>query len=286
MPQSEPLALTRRLATMDSSFRHPRQGIAHGPLAATAFLCVALAMGCGAAATAIRSEPPSQSAIPSPSIDPSHPTDGRPSPDSSPMPVSDAARAAALVLRSDPRFAGIGPLLPDLVGQSSWYEAGATNDGFAVMVRIGWGDCPSGCIDRHEWHYAVTPDGAITLEREAGELVPVDIRPPAVEGEGRLEVVLVAGPTCAVETMPPRPGCDPAKVADAVLRIRDADGRLVGESVSDDEGGVTARLASGVYVLEPQAVEGGYLGTAEPAATWVLPGDSFPVTLTYDTGIR
>ena len=39
---------------------------------------------------------------------------------------------------------------------------------------MGWGDCPSGCIDEHLWRYAVQPDGAIRLLAEMGDPIPPD----------------------------------------------------------------------------------------------------------------
>ena len=87
-----------------------------------------------------------------------------------------ADEAAALVLASDPRFSGIGPLDPDLIGQDRWYEVGPGTTGFMVTVTIGWGDCPSGCINRHIWRYEVAPDRTVRLgrgdRRAAARLVP------------------------------------------------------------------------------------------------------------------
>ena len=46
--------------------------------------------------------------------------------------------------------------------------AGVGRRGLRGHVRIGWGDCPAGCIDEHTWIYAVGPDGrSIVLARTA-----------------------------------------------------------------------------------------------------------------------
>lgn len=265
-------------------------------LTAALLIGVALTYGCVATGAGGRVSPsltpspqgsvaPSSSAYPSPPPTPDPSV--RPSPDPSPsgVPVDTVTRAVALVLASDPRFAGIGPRQIGLIGQPAWYEASQTANGFVVTIRIGWGDCPSGCIEEHRWRYAVARDGRIDLREESGDHVPGGVRPPAVEGDGQLHIKLVAGPTCPVETVPPRPGCEPAKVAAAMVIVRDADGRIVAEPTSDDEGLIGLTLSAGVYVLEPSAVDG-YMGQAEPAIVWVLPGPPSSVTLAYDTGIR
>ena len=87
-------------------------------------------------------------------------------------PVNSAEEAAALVLAQDPAFAGIIPKDPDLIGQGSWYEVTPIDGGWQVVVEIGWGDCPAGCIDKHTWTYAVSPDGRVGLIGEEGPAVP------------------------------------------------------------------------------------------------------------------
>jgi hypothetical protein len=79
------------------------------------------------------------------------------------------ADAVARVLAQDPRFAGMVPLDPDLIGQSAWYEVGPAVVGWRVSVTIGWGDCQAGCISRHVWVYDVDADGTVTLVEERGD---------------------------------------------------------------------------------------------------------------------
>jgi hypothetical protein len=86
--------------------------------------------------------------------------------------VTTPDEAAQRVIALDPRFAGLQPKNPDLIGGCCFYEATATADGFQVLVELGWGDCPAGCINRHRWTYKVGPDGTTTLLSETGDPVP------------------------------------------------------------------------------------------------------------------
>ncbi len=96
-------------------------------------------------------------------------------------PVVTADDAVRAVITAEPRLAGIMPRDDELIGQSSWVEvAPASGVGaFIVAVRVGWGDCPAGCISEHTWQYAVAPNGTVTLMAEAGEPVPDDAWPAA-----------------------------------------------------------------------------------------------------------
>jgi hypothetical protein len=87
-------------------------------------------------------------------------------------PVSTPEEAAQRVIDLDPRFAGIGPKNPDVIGACCFYEATPSADGYQVTVELGWGDCPAGCINRHRWSYAVGTDGTTTLLSESGDPVP------------------------------------------------------------------------------------------------------------------
>jgi hypothetical protein len=107
---------------------------------------------------------------PGASIDPSAPAGG---------PVTTPEQAWAAVVATEPRFANIGPLDPDLIGQSAWYDVMPASGvgAFIVSVTVGWGDCPAGCIDQHTWTYAVGPDGTVTLQNESGAEPPPDAFP-------------------------------------------------------------------------------------------------------------
>ena len=84
------------------------------------------------------------------------------------------AEAVAAVVAHDPRFAGIGPYDPNLIGQSSWYKVMPASGvgAFVVEIQVGSGDCQAGCIDRHTWTFAVLPDGTVNLQSETGGPVP------------------------------------------------------------------------------------------------------------------
>lgn len=113
------------------------------------------------------------------------------SPATSPAPtggglVTTEDDAVARVIEREPRFAGITKRDPDMIGQASWYEvAPASGVGaFVVSIRVGWGDCPSGCIEEHTWMYAVAPDGTVRLQSESGTDMPSDALPAPGTGGG------------------------------------------------------------------------------------------------------
>jgi hypothetical protein len=95
-----------------------------------------------------------------------------PSPTPIGSPVATLEEAAAVVIASDPRFAGVTRRDPNVVGASAWWEGRALTDGFQVMITIGWGDCPAGCINRHVWTFHVAADGTLTLLSESGDPLP------------------------------------------------------------------------------------------------------------------
>jgi len=103
------------------------------------------------------------------------PTPTAPAPTPTPIAadVAGPADAAALVIATDPRFAGAIELTPDIIGASKWWEAEALDDGaYRITLTIGWGDCPAGCINRHTWIFEVTAVGQVTLIEESGDAVP------------------------------------------------------------------------------------------------------------------
>jgi hypothetical protein len=213
-----------------------------------------------------------------------------PSASSSPAlaPITTPEAAVAAVIATEPRLTGIGAKDADLIGQASWYIVTPASGvgAFVVQVRVGWGDCPAGCISEHTWTYAVQPDGTVVLQTEAGEAVPPEAWPsPAGDGRTGLMISATAGPVCPVETVPPDPACEPRPVAGAAVVIKGADGSEAASVTLDDLGTAFVELAAGDYVVEPQPVEG-MMGTAEPVAVTVIDGAGTPVVLAYDTGIR
>jgi len=92
------------------------------------------------------------------------------------VPVASGADAAAIVIASDPRFAGAIELTPDIIGASKWWQAEPlAGGGYRVELTIGWGDCPAGCINRHVWTFDVDPRGGITRVAESGDPVPSEL---------------------------------------------------------------------------------------------------------------
>lgn len=178
----------------------------------------------------------------------------------------------------------MGPLLPDMIGQSTWYEASEATGGYSVSITTGSGDCQAGCIDRHTWNYRVQPDGTISLASEEGD--DIDLGP--VHGGDAPAVVtlaLLAGPTCPVETVPPDPNCAPRPVTNAEVVLRDPTGAEIERATSNGEGVITFEIAPGAYYVEPQPVDG-LMGVAEAVAFAVAGSDVTGLTLGYDTGIR
>ena len=103
-----------------------------------------------------------------------------PTPRPSPTPiiahVGTPASAAAIVIASDPRFAGAIELTPGLIGASRWWTATPlSSGGYRIEVTIGWGDCPAGCINRHMWTFDVDAKGGLTLVSDSGDEVPPNL---------------------------------------------------------------------------------------------------------------
>ena len=197
-----------------------------------------------------------------------------------------ADEAVALVLAENARFAGIGPKDPNLIGQDRWYEVGPGTTGFTVIVTIGWGDCPSGCISRHTWRYEVAPDRTVRPVEETGEPLPGSFRPP-VAGKPGIAGYALAGPVCPVVSDPPDPACNDRPVPGAVVIVRDANGTEVARATTGADGTYAIALGPGSYTVEAQPVEG-LMGTPAPQPVEVPAGTAQPVQvdLAYDTGIR
>lgn len=241
-----------------------------------AILIASLVIGCTGTTSPTTSPQPTP--LPTPSTTPA------PSPTAHVVTVTSPAQAAALVFASDPRWAEMMPLRPDLIGASMWYEAFEDGAAFTVSITAGSGDCQAGCIDQHTWTYRVAPDGTITLVGDEGD--PVEISPPAGgDGPAQVNIQLSAGPVCPVVQEPPDPNCDARAVANAAVIIYDPQGREVEAGVSDDEGMITLELPAGSYHVVADAVEG-VMGTPEPQAFAVVGGSSAGLLFAYDTGIR
>jgi hypothetical protein len=188
-----------------------------------------------------------------------------------------AADAARMALAQQARFAGIGPIDENLIGQAAWYRVADSSEGWQVLIRIGWGDCPAGCINQHTWTYAVGRDGSVELVSEEG-----DAMPDATGVRG----TVTAGPTCPVVTDPPDPSCADRPVAGAVLVFTDGAGAEVARTTSLADGTFSVELAPGAYSLVAQPVDG-LMGTPAPIDLQVEDGQPMrEIPVPYDTGIR
>ena len=196
----------------------------------------------------------------------------------SPTPIT-AGGAVAAVLAQDPKFAGLMPLDPNMIGQSGYYELRpAADGGYAVRVWIGWGDCPAGCINHHEWQYGVSAAGAVSLLGELGDPLP--------DVASGLRGTVTAGPTCPVVRDPPDPACADRPVAGALIVVTNASGDLVLQITTGADGTYEAPLGPGVYMLTPQAANG-LMGTPAAQQIRLEAGEGVVIIdFSYDTGIR
>jgi hypothetical protein len=116
---------------------------------------------------------------------------------------------------------------------------------------------------------------------------PTPAPTPSTGEGGVLEVTVVAGPVCPVESEEPDPDCEPRPVPDARVFVQPGDGRdiLVAEGTTDDEGRVRIDLPVGDYIVTGGEVEG-LFGLPEAVTVSVAGIEPAAATLTYDTGIR
>jgi hypothetical protein len=227
-------------------------------------------------------------------------------PSAAPGGATSRERAIAMVLGQDPRFVGIGPVDPGVIGQSAWYEVTPGMVGWRVVVTRGWGDCQAGCISRHTWTYEVDGGGTVTLVSEGGDPLPdgsgaggsgsggssgIPPSPPvAIPAEGGPWIAgrAMAGPVCPVVQNPPDPACADRPVGGAVVLVRNAGGAGIARVTTSPDGTYLAGVpGAGTFTVEGQPVEG-LMGT--PAAVHVAVPDGpaawVVADLTYDTGIR
>jgi hypothetical protein len=200
--------------------------------------------------------------------------------------VATAKDAIDAVRAVTPLFDGVDPRQDDAVGQAAWWTAIRDGASWAVTVSAGWGDCESGCIDRHEWTWLVAADGSLELTGDTGSpltdevLAALHAASDAQGAGGRV----VAGPVCPVE-QPGDPSCAPRPVAGATLVVEDAAGGEVARFTTDPTGLFRIALEPGAYTLVPSAVEG-YMGGASPVPFEMVAGTETWVPVLYDTGIR
>src|SRR4051794_38193158 len=205
-----------------------------------------------------------------------------------PVLIASPDAAAARLAQLYPQFAGVGRKDPDLIGQCCWWEATRADGGYEVSIHVGWGDCPSGCIEHHDWLFAVASNGAVSLIRESGEGVPAGILPagggPGVGGATGIRGTVTEGPTCPV-VRPDDPTCDPRPIAGATVTVKTADGATVARVTTENDGTYAIGLPPGRYVVEATRAEG-FATSSGPAQASVTANERTVVDLAFDTGIR
>jgi carboxypeptidase family protein len=223
------------------------------------------------------------------------------SPTLAPRTITSVEDAAARVQEVHPELAGIGPKDPDVIGGCCFWEGSPAGDGYTVRFEVGWGDCPSGCIDRHSWTFAVSSDGAVELIDEQGPPVPDGVPGAGLDAGGGssgggsggsgglpagatgIEGRLVAGPTCPV-VQPNDPACADRPLPGVTVVVLTAAGTEAARTTTDAEGFYAIPLPPGPYTIEPQQIEGMMRGSAPID---VVVGDGVvTVDIPYDTGIR
>ncbi len=80
--------------------------------------------------------------------------------------------AVAKVLASDPRFSGIGPLDPDLIGQSAWYEVSPATVGWRVVITRAGATARRDASAATRGRIDVDGAGVVTLVDESGDPLP------------------------------------------------------------------------------------------------------------------
>ncbi len=202
-------------------------------------------------------------------------------------PVQSGLGAVEAVRERVPLFDGFETQIQDMIGQASFFTAEPADGGWRVTFETGWGDCPSGCIDRHTWTWDVAEDGTVAFVGEDGSpLVPEQLLALQGSAQNRTGVAgrATGGPTCPVE-QPGDPSCAGRTVAGAALLVRAADGTEVAKFTTDGSGLFRIALPPGDYTLEANPVEG-YMGAPGPAPFTVTGGAETWLDAPYDTGIR
>ena len=222
------------------------------------------------------------------------------SPTPAPTTISSVDEAAARVMEVHPELAGIPAKDPTIIGGCCFWEGSATGDGYTVRFEVGWGDCLSGCIDRHSWTFAVSTDGAVTLLDEQGSSpVPSGVPGAGMDADGGggstgggggivpggtgVEGHAMAGPTCPV-ARPNDPACADRPVVGATLVFLTAEGVEAARTTTDADGFYAVPLPPGRYTIEPQPVEGMMHGS--PPIPVVVADGVVNVDIPFDTGIR
>ena len=122
-----------------------------GPVSMTLALAVILA-ACGGGADASPTPPPTQAPG---------------------QTITTPQQAAARVGETDQRFLGVAEQSAALIGASAWWTSESmAAGGFRITFTSGWGDCPAGCINKHNWVFEVSAAGVVAPAGESGDPLP------------------------------------------------------------------------------------------------------------------
>lgn len=107
----------------------------------------------------------------------------------------------------------------------------------------------------------------------------------SADAQGTLAGKVVASPTCPVERAD-KP-CPPAPVTHRAVSIEDTSGTVVTEVTTDGQGQFNVALDPGSYVVKVTIVTGQPgMRQLTPGDVTILAGETTPLTITLDTGIR
>jgi hypothetical protein len=103
-------------------------------------------------------------------------------------------------------------------------------------------------------------------------------------GQGTLNGVVLAGPTCPVETADSP--CPPRPVANRQVTIETTAGKIVATVTTDQQGHFSANLPPGTYVLR-LVPDGGKLPIQRTlTVVTIVAGKTISIQIMLDTGIR
>lgn len=206
--------------------------------------------------------------------------------------LSAEQRAVILALQAQPLFVsdavgdgGITLFDENAIGQANWYQVarGRSADAILVTVRLGWGDCQSGCIDEHRYEYTVVNDTITGVVESGVSFPPFDFGPG---GPSSLMVSASAGPTCPVVSDPPDPACADRPVADAVVTATPVKGDAR-EAHTGADGTYTLNLPAGIYLVTAESATVGLPGAEPQSVVLALGADGVgSLAFSFDTGIR
>jgi len=83
-----------------------------------------------------------------------------------PIAIANAAQAIAVVQAKYPDVKDVRPTPPGTIGAETDITVIERVNGWDLVFRKGWGDCPAGCINNHYWYFSVSKDSTIEAAGE------------------------------------------------------------------------------------------------------------------------